>query len=99
MTAKRSASVLADLSSRFFSTIPHDFGFKHMSQFVIRDEKTLKQKLEMVQSLGDIEIATKMMGASAKLDEHPADTNYKKLQYVCACTFPWNSMLFSPHSF
>ena len=41
----------------------------------------MKAKLEMVQSLGDIEIATRVLGDLKQFDEHPADVHYKKLKY------------------
>jgi len=71
---------LADLSSRFYTVIPHDFGFARMSNFVIDSEEKLKQKMEMVQSLGDIEIATRVLGDMKRFDEHPADAHYRKLR-------------------
>jgi hypothetical protein len=42
----------------------------------------LKQKLEMVEALGDIEIATSLLKQSShlNLDEHPIDTNYRSLR-------------------
>jgi poly [ADP-ribose] polymerase len=80
IAANRPRSELAALSSRFYTVIPHDFGFKNMSNFVITDDKLVKQKLEMVQSLGDIEIATKVLGDLKTFDEHPADAHYKRLR-------------------
>lgn len=69
--------------SPFLQVIPHDFGFQRMSNFVISDMETVKKKMEMVQSLGDIEIATKVMGGSGKqYDEHPADVHYRNLKYT-----------------
>ena len=39
---------LMKLSSKFFTVIPHNFGFKKLSDFIIKDTNTVKQKLEMV---------------------------------------------------
>ncbi len=39
---KKAKGDLAQLSSDFYTVIPHNFGMKNMSQFVIRDKKTLK---------------------------------------------------------
>jgi poly [ADP-ribose] polymerase len=75
----KSKDNLTDLSSKFFTVIPHDFGFKHMSQFVINTKDKLKEKLDMVQSLGDIEIATRLLEEGSKgLNE--IDSNYAKLK-------------------
>ena len=70
---------LTDLSSKFFTIIPHDFGFKHMSQFVINTKEKLKAKLEMVQSLGDIEIASRLLEQTADTNKSEVDSNYEKL--------------------
>ena len=125
------------LSSRFYSLIPHDFGFKPMSLFVInsvmlsvtshcsllavsallhgpdhcappdyrirlecaysncekwidlifrlaraipthQDEK-VRQKLEMLQTLTDMKIATKLLKGGDDSQESQIDLNYKKL--------------------
>ncbi|KAF3541748.1 hypothetical protein F2Q69_00021469 [Brassica cretica] len=52
---------LEELSGEFYTVIPHDFGFKKMSQFVIDTPQKLKQKIEMVEALGEIEFATKLL--------------------------------------
>lgn len=46
-----------DLSSEFFSLIPHDIGKKKLSEFVIDNEEKVKEKLDMLQSLSDMKIA------------------------------------------
>ncbi|KAJ9171804.1 hypothetical protein P3X46_015118 [Hevea brasiliensis] len=52
---------LEQLSGEFYTIIPHDFGFKKMREFVIDTPQKLKHKLEMVEALGEIEVATKML--------------------------------------
>jgi len=71
---------LMDLSSKFFTVIPHDFGFKHMSQFVINTKEKLKAKLDMVQALGDIEIASRLLEEGSKSGMAEVDSNYEKLK-------------------
>ena len=44
--AKKAKGNLKKLSSAFYSCIPHDFGRKHMSNFIINTEKETKQKVE-----------------------------------------------------
>jgi len=58
---KKEKGDLKDLSSQFYSLIPHDFGFTKMISHIIDDEEKLKKKVEMCQSLGEIEIATKII--------------------------------------
>eukprot|EP01022_Parablepharisma_sp_SALTPOND_P023167 TRINITY_DN480_c0_g1_i2.p1 TRINITY_DN480_c0_g1~~TRINITY_DN480_c0_g1_i2.p1 ORF type:complete len:963 (-),score=64.22 TRINITY_DN480_c0_g1_i2:10195-13083(-) len=71
---------LYDLSSEFFTVIPHDFGFKKMSQFVINTKQRLKEKLDMVQALGDIEIATRLLEETGRSGIAEVDNNYEKLK-------------------
>ncbi|THU50464.1 hypothetical protein C4D60_Mb06t20490 [Musa balbisiana] len=61
---------LEELSGEFYTVIPHDFGFRKMRmfhfsslvcEFVIDSPSKLKRKLEMVESLAEIEIATKLL--------------------------------------
>jgi len=52
-----------------------------MSEFIIDTDKMVKEKLEMLGSLEDIQIATKLLDeASGGGEENLIDTNYKKLK-------------------
>lgn len=53
--------IFVDGSNDFFSNIPHDFGFKQMSNFILNTEAKIKNKLEMLQSLEDIQVFTKLL--------------------------------------
>ncbi|KAG0042928.1 Poly [ADP-ribose] polymerase 2 [Gryganskiella cystojenkinii] len=72
---------LTELSSDFYTVIPHNFG-RHTPP-VIRDAPTLKKKLEMLEALGEIEIAQKLMKENKKLDEaltvNPLDQQFASL--------------------
>mmetsp|Transcript_11103 Transcript_11103/g.21432 ORF Transcript_11103/g.21432 Transcript_11103/m.21432 type:complete len:680 (-) Transcript_11103:80-2119(-) len=70
---------LLDLTSTFFTVIPHNVGFANMRQFVIDSPSKLKAKLEMIEALGEIEIAQELFKGEEDLKEHPADTHFKKL--------------------
>lgn len=39
---------LVDLSSKFYTYIPHNFSMKHMSNFTIKTVDLLKQKLDLI---------------------------------------------------
>lgn len=67
-----SSKTLESLSSQFYSFIPHDFNFMHMSNFIINSKEKLKEKLELVQSLSDIQIAAEIIN---EVDEEEDDTN------------------------
>eukprot|EP00919_Chromeraceae_sp_WS-2016_P012168 GHVR01028522.1.p1 GENE.GHVR01028522.1~~GHVR01028522.1.p1 ORF type:complete len:428 (+),score=68.48 GHVR01028522.1:122-1405(+) len=71
---------LKTLTSEFYTIIPHDFGFKKMGAFVIDTAPKLKEKLHMVESLGEIEIAQKILKEEDIPDKHPADQHYEKLK-------------------
>lgn len=76
LNSSRKADLLT-LSSRFYSLIPHDFGFQHMSNFVINTSEKLKSKVEMLESLADMKIATNILETS--VEGNPVDGHYKKL--------------------
>jgi poly [ADP-ribose] polymerase len=78
---KRSKDVLSQLSSQFYSQIPHDFGFKPMANFILDTDKKVKEKLEMLASLEDIQIATKLLDEGKNSSEDSLiDSNYQKLK-------------------
>lgn len=50
----KSKGNMADLSSQFYTNIPHNFGMKHMSHFTINTKEKLKEKLDLITNLVDI---------------------------------------------
>lgn len=70
---------LEQLSGEFYTVIPHDFGFKKMRGFVIDTPQKLKRKLEMVEALGEIEVATKLLEDIAGMQEDPLFSHYERL--------------------
>lgn len=46
--SKKAKGDLADLSSMFYTYIPHNFSMKHMSNFTIKTQEILKQKLDLI---------------------------------------------------
>jgi poly [ADP-ribose] polymerase len=77
---KKSKSVLSDLSGQFYSYIPHNFGFKQMSEFIIETKDEVKKKLEMLGSLEDIQVATKLLDQGSGSEDSLIDANYGKLK-------------------
>ncbi|XP_052778309.1 protein mono-ADP-ribosyltransferase PARP3-like [Mya arenaria] len=73
---------LAELSSKFYTVIPHDFGRKVPP--VISDLESLRSKMDMLLVLGDIEVALslqkekdkKMTETKGDLLPNPMDINY-----------------------
>ncbi|WCJ22229.1 Poly [ADP-ribose] polymerase 2 [Euphorbia peplus] len=70
---------LDQLSGEFYTVIPHDFGFKKMREFVIDTPQKLKHKLEMVEALGEIELATKLLEDEQGIQEDPLYCHYSRL--------------------
>lgn len=77
------ARSINDLSSRFYTLIPHAFGRKVPPPISTLD--LLQKKFDMLNVLNDIEIALGMQKKDARAEAeedllpHPADENYKKL--------------------
>lgn len=72
-------SLLTSLSSKFYSLIPHDFGFQKMSQFIINTMDKLKEKVTMIESIADMKIANNIIEATVS-NCNPADEHYLKLK-------------------
>uniref|UniRef100_A0A0D9Y861 Poly [ADP-ribose] polymerase n=1 Tax=Oryza glumipatula TaxID=40148 RepID=A0A0D9Y861_9ORYZ len=75
---------LEQLTGEFYSVIPHDFGFKKMSEFIIDTPQKLKAKLEMVEALSEIEIAIKLLEDDSSDQDDPLYARYK--QFCCDFT-------------
>ncbi|XP_048755792.1 protein mono-ADP-ribosyltransferase PARP3-like isoform X1 [Ostrea edulis] len=75
---------MMDLSSRFYTVIPHDFGRKIPP--VIDTLEIIRQKYDMLLVLGDIEIAQTLekekekIVAGSEKQPHPLDVNYGLLK-------------------
>ncbi|KAJ7561684.1 hypothetical protein O6H91_03G037600 [Diphasiastrum complanatum] len=70
----RKEGLLVDASNRFFTLIPT------VHPHVIRDMDDLKAKIQMLEALRDIEIASQLLNSGEEdMDEDPIDLNYKKL--------------------
>ncbi|KAL5701307.1 NAD(+) ADP-ribosyltransferase [Ranunculus cassubicifolius] len=71
---------LEQLSGEFYTVIPHDFGYKKMSEFVIDTQKKLKRKLQMVEALREIQVATKLINDGNEMQEDPLYSHYRNLR-------------------
>lgn len=70
---------MESLSSEFYSNIPHDFGYQKMQNFILNTDEKVKAKLELLESLRDIQVATKILKEAEESGENMIDMNYKKL--------------------
>ncbi|MXQ98024.1 hypothetical protein E5288_WYG020069 [Bos mutus] len=69
---------LMEACNEFYTRIPHDFGLR--TPPLIRTEKELSDKVQLLEALGDIEIAIKLVKTELQSPEHPLDQHYRKLQ-------------------
>ena len=70
-----------DLSSEFYTLIPHSFGMTRPP--VISSKEMLKEKMSMIEELSELEIATKLIQEEARSfgsGQHPLDGQYESLQ-------------------
>merc|ERR1711994_776904 len=74
-----SESKFLDASNRFFTLIPHDFGMR--SPPLLDNPDLVKTKIEMLDSLLEIEVAYSLLsGGEKEKDVDPIDSHYKKLK-------------------
>ncbi|RDB29175.1 Poly [ADP-ribose] polymerase 2 [Hypsizygus marmoreus] len=70
------------LSGAYYSIIPHDFG--RQRPIVIENAMLLKKELDLVDALGDMEIASKLISSTIQADENgkplnPLDAHFRSL--------------------
>ncbi|XP_012586323.1 PREDICTED: poly [ADP-ribose] polymerase 1 [Condylura cristata] len=70
---------ILDLSNRFYTLIPHDFGMKKPP--LLNNAEGVQAKVEMLDNLLDIEVAYSLLrGGSDDSSKDPLDVNYEKLK-------------------
>eukprot|EP00906_Rhabdomonas_costata_P016102 RCo023102 len=68
-----------DLSSQFYTIIPHDFGMRVPP--VINTEAMIVAKTELLDVLSDLEIASTLLSSEKPGSrQHPLDTHYEKIR-------------------
>lgn len=70
-------SQLLSLTNKFFTIIPHDFGTSNPP--LIETAELLKEKVQLLDALNDMEIATSLLNSDGSSEEDPLDEHYKKL--------------------
>uniref|UniRef100_A0A8C4NRX4 Poly [ADP-ribose] polymerase n=1 Tax=Dicentrarchus labrax TaxID=13489 RepID=A0A8C4NRX4_DICLA len=72
-------SQILDLSNRFYTLIPHDFGMKKPP--LLNNLDYIQAKVQMLDNLLDIEVAYSLLRGGAQDNESdPIDINYEKLK-------------------
>merc|ERR1740131_420319 len=71
-------SGLVQACNDFYTTIPHEFGFK--TPPLIKTKEEVKSKLQLLEALSDIQVALKLLSDVSSSDgENPVDRSYAKL--------------------
>ncbi|XP_025049899.1 poly [ADP-ribose] polymerase 2 isoform X2 [Alligator sinensis] len=68
---------LLDACNEFYTRIPHDFGLR--TPPMIRTKQELQEKMQLLEALGEIEIAIKLVRSERQDHEHPLDQHYRRL--------------------
>lgn len=75
---KAKGSRVNDLSSKFFTLIPHDVGYKSMRNFRLNSKELVEAKLELLDSLSNMKIARNITDESKGMN-NVIESNYEKL--------------------
>ncbi|XP_028933514.1 poly [ADP-ribose] polymerase 2 [Ornithorhynchus anatinus] len=75
--ARQGGRALVEACNEFYTKIPHDFGLRPPP--LIRTEEELSAKVQLLEALGDIEIAIKLVKSEQDSLEHPLDRHYRNL--------------------
>ena len=62
----------------FYTLVPHNFGFSLPP--LISNSDMLKEKMKLLEVMGDLEIATKLLSEGAKVDKNPLDSAFDSLK-------------------
>ena len=71
-----SKTTLTQLSSDFYTYIPHDFGFQKMYHFIIDSLEKVKSKIDMIETLKDKKVATKIINETIEDSQSKIILNY-----------------------
>ncbi|XP_038072994.1 poly [ADP-ribose] polymerase 1-like, partial [Patiria miniata] len=75
-----SRNAMLDATNRFFTLIPHNFGFESIP--LLNTLEVIQLKTKMLDSLLEIEVAYSLLKASrgTQAEQNPIDANYEKLK-------------------
>lgn len=74
----RNATRISTLSSKFFSNIPHDVGFKDMRKMKITAKETVNEKLDLLDTLSNMKI-TKSITNNTESEKNIIEQSYDQL--------------------
>ncbi|XP_043351646.1 poly [ADP-ribose] polymerase 2 isoform X4 [Dermochelys coriacea] len=68
---------LLEACNEFYTRVPHDFGLR--TPPLIRTRQELQEKVQLLEALGEIQIAIRLVHLELHGQEHPMDQSYRKL--------------------
>ncbi|XP_044278301.1 poly [ADP-ribose] polymerase 2 isoform X2 [Varanus komodoensis] len=74
---KQPGRALLEACNEFYTRIPHDFGLK--TPPLINTEQELREKMQLLEALGEIRVAIKLVRSDSTELEHPLDRSYRGL--------------------
>uniref|UniRef100_A0A670J5X1 Poly [ADP-ribose] polymerase n=1 Tax=Podarcis muralis TaxID=64176 RepID=A0A670J5X1_PODMU len=74
---KQTGRALVEACNEFYTRIPHDFGLR--TPPLISTEEELQEKAQLLEALGEIRAAIKLVRSEQLDKEHPLDRNYRGL--------------------
>uniref|UniRef100_A0ACB8EWT8 Poly [ADP-ribose] polymerase 2 n=1 Tax=Sphaerodactylus townsendi TaxID=933632 RepID=A0ACB8EWT8_9SAUR len=74
---KQTGRTLLEACNEFYTRIPHDFGLR--TPPLIKTEEELQEKAQLLEALGEIRIAIKLVRSEQLDQEHPLDRSYRGL--------------------
>ena len=57
---------ISDLTSQYYIKIPHNFGFNHMSRFIIDSSEKLEKEIELIENIKNIKVTSSIIQEKAK---------------------------------
>ena len=74
---KTTGSAILNACNDFYTRIPHEFGMSQPPKITTMDQ--VKRKISLLEALGDIEVAMKIINSREDTDMNPVDRHYKNL--------------------
>ena len=76
--SKPKSSVFGEESANFYTLVPHSVGMCKLP--VLNTLAQIKEKMELLETLGDLEIADKILKDASQSGEHPLDAVYNGMK-------------------
>lgn len=76
--SKKAGDIFEQLTNRYYSIIPHAFG--RAKPTIINTKDLLKQEVDLVGTLAELEETSDLLSGHSEKKEHPTDANLRSLE-------------------